>query len=103
MNTVLKHSMACGAAALLTLGVHTTALAACADNVLSLLTVPPYNALNNTLHPRIPTLKTLVHNMLTSVGAKQFNYNNMVTQIQTVLFPGIGASPRLLLTESDGT
>ncbi len=107
MNTVLKHSMACGAAALLAVAVQTTALAACADNVLSLLQVEPYKSLNNTLHPRVPELDTLVKNMLKAptVSAKEAAYNTMKTRIETVLFPGItsGASPRLLLAESDGT
>src|SRR5689334_5825122 len=107
MNTVLKHSMACGAAALLAVAVQTTALAACADNVLTLLQAAPYQPLYTTLHPRVADLRTLVNNMLKAptVSAEATAYNTMKTQIQTVLFPGItsGASPRLLLAESDGT
>jgi hypothetical protein len=106
MNTLLKKSVACVGVALLAVAVNTTAFAAvCASNVSKLIKQAPYQALSNTLHPNVAALEAAVNAVLTAANpaAKETAYNAMVTQIETVLFPGIGSSPRLLLTESDGT
>jgi len=106
MNTLLQKSITCVGAALLTLTVNTTAFAQlCAANVETLKNVAPYKALFTALDPKISPLTTAVNSVLVAptVPAKTAAYVNMVARIQTVLFPGIGASPRLLLAESDGT
>ena len=106
MNTLLQKSMTCVGAALLTLTVTTTALAqVCAQNVEILKNVAPYQALFTALNPRVGALTFLVGTVVTAptVPAKSAAYNNMVNQIQNVFYPTIGASPRLLLAESDGT
>lgn len=106
MNTSLKKSAACVGAALLAVAINTAAFAApCAFGVSKLIKQAPYQALFNTLHPNVDELTTAVDAVLTAANtaAKETAYNAMVTQIETVLFPGIGATPRLLLAESDGT
>jgi hypothetical protein len=106
MTTVLKQAAAGVAVTLLALAVTTTALAQdCAPGVNELLVTAPYQGLLATLQPNGDDLTAAVQAMLLAptVGEKETAYNAMVSQIETVLFPGLGASPRLLLTESDGT
>src|SRR5262245_7018851 len=106
MNTLLKKSAVCVGVAVLAVAVNTPAFAGqCATSVTKLLKQAPYKALFDTLHPDVDELSTAVNAMLTAatVGAKETAYNTLVTQIETVLFPGVGATPRLLLAESDGT